>query len=114
VKLLFDANISRKIVRMIEDLFPGSTQIRLLGFSGQTADEAIWEYAKNQAFTIVTSDVDFVRLSGRFGPPPKVIRLDRMDYSTGIAAELIRRHSIIISEFGKSTNGVLVLRRPAK
>lgn len=83
----------------------------LLGLSGETADEAIWEYAKNHDFAIVTSDIDFVRISGRFGPPPQVIRLDRMDYSTAIAAELIRRRSIAISEFGKSANGVLVLRR---
>jgi predicted nuclease of predicted toxin-antitoxin system len=96
---------------MIEDLFPSSSQVMLLGFSGQTPDEAIWEYAKSQDFTIVTADIDFITLSMRFGQPPKVIRLDRMDYSTTIAAELIRRRSIVISEFAKSVNGVLVLRR---
>jgi predicted nuclease of predicted toxin-antitoxin system len=81
------------------------------GFSGETADKAIWEYAKDQDFTIVTSDIDFVRLSGRFGPRPKVIRFERMDYSTTIVADLIRRRAIVISEFGKSADGILVLRR---
>lgn len=61
MKLLFDANISRKIVPMIEDLFQGSSHVALLGLSGET---------------------DFLRLSAQHGAPPKVIRFERMNYST--------------------------------
>lgn len=111
MKLLFDANISRRIVRLLDDLFPESTQATLLGLPGETPDELIWDIAKTGEFTIVTADYDFVSLSARLGAPPKVIRLDRMDYSTAIAAALIRRHAIAISEFGKGDKNLLVLRR---
>jgi predicted nuclease of predicted toxin-antitoxin system len=111
VKLLFDANISRKIVPMIQDLFPASSQILLIGFSGETPDKAIWDYAQENNFTIVSADFDFIRLSNRFGAPPKVVRLDRMDYSTRITADLIRRNAVAISEFGSSSRAILLLPR---
>jgi predicted nuclease of predicted toxin-antitoxin system len=111
VKLLFDANLSQKIVALLEDLFPSSAQTLLLGFSGETPDKAIWDYAKEHDFTIVSADLDFIHLSNRFGPPPKVIRLERMDYSTLLAAELIRRNAVLICEFRNSDQGILILRR---
>jgi predicted nuclease of predicted toxin-antitoxin system len=96
---------------MLEDLFPDSSQVMLLGFSGETPDEEIWELARQDGFTIVTADRDFERLIARCGAPPKVIRLERMDYSTQIAANLIRRNAVAISEFENSGRDVLVLRR---
>ena len=111
MKLLFDANISRKIVRMLEDLFPESTQTTLIGFSGETADKIIWEFAKVEMFAIVTADADFVRLAEIHGAPPQIIRLEKMDYSTEVAAALIRRYSLAITEFEKSARPVLILRR---
>ena len=111
MKLLFDANISRKIVPLLEDLFPGSSQVALLGFSGETPDKVIWEVAKQGSFVIVTADADFIKMSERHGSPPKVIRLERMDYSTAIAADLIRRKAVIIAEFGTSSRNALILRR---
>ena len=111
MKLLFDANISRKIVTTLKDLFEGSSHVALLGLSGETPDEVIWESAKANEFTIVTADSDFLRLSAEHGPPPKVIRLERMNYSTRTAADLIRRNAIAISEFEASSRSVLLLRR---
>lgn len=96
---------------MLVDLFPSSSQTLLSGFTGETPDKLIWEYARESNFTIVSADSDFVHLSNRFGPPPKVIRLERMDYSTQIAADLIRRNAIAISEFAESSRAILVLRK---
>jgi predicted nuclease of predicted toxin-antitoxin system len=111
VKLLFDANLSRKIVRLLEDLFPGSSQVMLLGLPGETADATIWQIARERGFTIVSADADFMRLSEQFGAPPKVIRLERMDYSTQTAASVIRRNSLLIYEFEQSSRTVLLLRK---
>jgi predicted nuclease of predicted toxin-antitoxin system len=63
VKLLFDANISRRIVPRLIDLFPESTHVTLAGFSGETPDRTIWEFARENGFAIVTADADFVRFS---------------------------------------------------
>ena len=41
----------------------------------QADDLAIWNYAKEQGFVIVTKDSDFHELSLVFGNPPKVIWL---------------------------------------
>jgi len=97
---------------MLDDLFPSSSQVMLLGLPGETPDEVIWRLAKEHEYTIVTADMDFVRLSERFGAPPKVIRLERMDYGTAIAASLVRRYGIAIAQFERSEKEVLVLRRP--
>ena len=91
--------------------FPGSSQVMLLGLSCETPDETIWEVAREGGFTIVTADNDFLRLSAQHGAPPKVIRLERMDYSTQIAAALIRRNAATIAEFERRHRNVPVLRR---
>jgi predicted nuclease of predicted toxin-antitoxin system len=75
-------------------LFPGSSHITQVGLAGETADATIWEYARQNGFAIVTADADFLRLADQHGAPPKVVRLERMDYSTEVAAELIRRYAI--------------------
>ena len=110
MKLLFDANLSRRIVPLLTDLFPESTHISRVGLAGETPDAEIWEFAKQNRFAIVTADADFIRLADLHGTPPQVIRLERMDYSTEAAAELIRRYAIAITEFEKSAKSVLILR----
>ena len=112
MRLLFDANISRRIVALLNDLFPGSTQVMILGLSGETPDREIWTIARNGGFVIVTADGDFLRLAERDDEAvPKVVWLERMNYSTEVAAALIRRNAIAIGEFEKSDKRVLTLRR---
>ena len=111
MRLLFDANLSRRIVPLLEDLFPGSAHISQVGLAGETPDAAIWDFAKQNQFAIVRADADFLRMADLHGPPPQVIRLERMNYSTEAAAELIRRYAISITEFEKSARSVLILRR---
>ncbi len=111
MKLFFYANLSRRIVPLLENLSPASSHINVVGLRGETPDAAIWEFAKQNRFAIVTADADFLRLSELNGAPPQVIRLDRMDYSTEVAARLIRRYAIAISDFEKSSKPVLILRK---
>ena len=60
VKLLFDANLSPRLVTRLADLFPDSISTGLDRF---TTDETIWNYARLNGLTIVTADADFLRLS---------------------------------------------------
>ncbi len=62
MKLLFDENLSYRLVRLVNDLFPGSEQVRRLGLLGQT-DQAIWIYARQHSYCIVTQDDDYAELS---------------------------------------------------
>jgi len=74
MKLLFDQNLSFKLVDRLADLFPDSDQVRRLGLD-QADDRAIWEHAKRSGFVLVTQDSDFADLAALLGPPPKVIWL---------------------------------------
>lgn len=74
MKLLFDHNLSHKLVRRLEGAFPESTQIRLLDL-GTADDSIIWEYARQHGFIVVTLDADFHDLVILRGHPPKLIWL---------------------------------------
>ncbi len=58
MKLLFDANLSHKLVAGLEDLFPESLHVRTADLKGHE-DIAIWAFAKRAGFVIVTLDSDF-------------------------------------------------------
>ena len=58
MKLLFDENISHKLVPALVDLYPGSTHPRDIGLK-TSDDRLIWEYAKNNGFMIISKDADF-------------------------------------------------------
>jgi predicted nuclease of predicted toxin-antitoxin system len=74
VKLLFDQNISFKVVRQLQDIYPESSHVLRLGLNN-SSDLKIWEYAKKNGYTIVTFDADFNDLSILFKHPPKLIWL---------------------------------------
>ena len=72
MKLLLDQNLSYRLLDKIESVYPGSTQVRLLGLE-QADDLTIWRFARDNGYTIVTKDSDFHELSLLHGEPPKVI-----------------------------------------
>ena len=110
MRLLFDENLSRRLVARLSDLFPGSSHVVVAGLQ-QKPDIAIWEYAKLHGFAIVTADADFYELSTSLGPPPKVIWLRGCDYPTDAAEELIRNRAIRLAQFLQADDqGVLVLK----
>ena len=62
MKLLFDQNLSFRLCRALHDLFPGSTQAKLLGMEAAD-DEQLWAYAKAHGLTLVTQDADFANIA---------------------------------------------------
>ena len=63
MKLLFDANLSPKLVGRLADLFPDSLHVFDTGLVRFTSDEVIWEYAGDHGFVIVTAGADFLELA---------------------------------------------------
>jgi predicted nuclease of predicted toxin-antitoxin system len=108
MKLLFDENLSFKLCRQLNDLFPGSSQVRLMGLE-RADDRAIWDYAKANGFTLITFDADFAEMAALFGPPPKVIRLRCGNQPTAIIERLLRGHAGDIADFDSDRNGCLEL-----
>ena len=110
LKLLFDANLSPKLVDRLDDLFPDSVHVFDTGLGRFTSDEMIWEYAGAKGFTIVTADSDFLDLARSRGVPPKVVRLENCNYRTSRVEDLLRRHAILTTELEQSSRATLVIR----
>lgn len=112
MKLLFDENLSRRLVDAVQDLFPGSVHVTQVGLSSGTPDRQIWDYASQHGFATITADHDFLDLAGAVGPPPKIILLENCDYPTSVAARLIAANAIRLSEFDRNDRPFLILRKP--
>ena len=74
MKLLFDENLSPRLARRLQVLYPDNQHAELVGLKGQS-DLHLWEYAARQRFILVSKDNDFRQLSFVRGQPPKVIWL---------------------------------------
>jgi predicted nuclease of predicted toxin-antitoxin system len=74
MKLLFDQNLSPKLVNRLTDLFPGSSHVQSVGLDC-AVDNQVWEHARLNGFAIVSKDADYNNLSVLRGSPPKVIWL---------------------------------------
>ena len=98
MKLLFDQNISFRVVRGLQTIFPLSKQIRELNLENST-DREIWECAKREGYTIVTFDSDFYDLTLILGIPPKVIWLRFGNTSTDNLIKILTENQSIITEF---------------
>jgi len=74
MKLLFDQNISFRLLKLVQDILPEAQQVRNLNLEN-ASDRSIWEYAKIHGFTIVSFDRDFYDLSLLWGHHSKIIWL---------------------------------------
>jgi predicted nuclease of predicted toxin-antitoxin system len=110
LKLLFDANLSPKLVGRLGELFPGSAHVFETGLARSTPDEKIWEFAAAEGFIIVTADSDFLDLAKSRGSPPKVVHLENCDYRTSQVESILRRHAIWIAELEQSSRTTLSIR----
>ena len=95
MKLLFDQNLSHRLIRLLEDVFPDSQHVRNVGL--KTADDpVVWDYAKAHEFVIVSKDADFHQRSLVLGHPPKVIWVRLGNCSTADVEQLLRHHKVTI------------------
>jgi predicted nuclease of predicted toxin-antitoxin system len=97
MKLLFDENISYRILKKINALFPDSEQVFNLNLGGKK-DREIWEFAQNNEFIVVTHDEDFRDLSTVWGAPPKIIWLNTGNIRVQSLADLLisKRKEILL------------------
>ena len=112
MNLLLDENLSPRLVPRLVSLFSGLKHVREAGLR-QAEDRAIWDWAKLNAYTVVTADFDFVVMSRRLGWPPKVIHLEQCDSPFRVIENLLRASAVLITEFDKDdAAGILTLRIP--
>jgi predicted nuclease of predicted toxin-antitoxin system len=106
VRLLFDQNLSPRLLALLSDLYPDSTHVRNEGL--QTADDStVWDYAARQGYIIVSKDADFHQRSFVLGHPPKVIWIQRGNCSTDQIAGLLRLYHPALMAFEQDATRVV-------
>jgi predicted nuclease of predicted toxin-antitoxin system len=88
-RFLFDENLAARLEGELADVYPGSVHVSSVGLLG-AADLAIWQYARERSFLIVSKDEDFHRFSVLYGSPPKVIWIRSGNCSTEEIIRLLR------------------------
>ncbi|NOY49280.1 MAG: hypothetical protein GXO88_01740 [Chlorobi bacterium] len=106
MKLLFDQNISFRLIKRIIDLFPDSKQVRELGLEN-SSDTEIFDFAKRNDFAIVTFDSDFCDLNVIKGFPPKIIWIRTGNTTTKNLEILLRQKNDMIKLFLSEDYGFL-------
>ncbi len=109
MKLLFDHNLSPRLVVRLGDLYPEADHVSLVGLD-RASDDEVWQYARANGHLIVTRDSDFSDTSAVRGFPPKVIWLRLGNCTTDEAERALRTNCRLIEEFTESqVSGLLEL-----
>jgi len=87
--LLFDQNLSPKLVDRLTEVFPGSVHVSEVGLA-QALDRVVWEYARSHNLVLVSKDADFGELGLILGFPPKVVWIRRGNCITSDIEGLLR------------------------
>ena len=109
MKFLVDENISRKIIPAITAWFPDSKHVTDLSLKNRD-DSDIWNYAKENDFSILTKDSDFIEILALEQFPPKIVWVQRGNCSTNVILDIISSNTLRINSFlADADNGLLVL-----
>jgi predicted nuclease of predicted toxin-antitoxin system len=107
VKLLFDQNLSPRLVDALADLYPGSTHVRKVGLD-RASDIEVWAFAQRNDYTIVSKDSDFNERVLLQGAPPKVVWIRRANCSTHQVEGILRNQKTAIESLDKNANESLL------
>lgn len=113
MRLIFDENLSHRLVQGVERDYPGSVHVSTLGLLGAT-DDAIWEVARKEAYTIISKDNDFRQLSFLHGAPPKIIWLSVGNAGTEAILRFLQSQRREIQAFEEDREASLLLLALAK
>jgi predicted nuclease of predicted toxin-antitoxin system len=109
LKLLFDHNLSPRLVQSLADLFPDSSHVYWLGLD-QADDRRVRDCALQNDFIIVTKDADYSELCWWLGFPPKVVWIRRGNCKTAAIADILRDHFDQIKAMNEDqTTGIIML-----
>lgn len=109
MKLLFDQNLSPRLVERLRDILPESSHVSQFGLA-IAPDAVVWEYARMHGYTLVSKDADFSELSLLRGFPPRVIWLQIGNCATRQIEALLRTYLQAIITFDEDADaGVLIL-----
>ena len=89
-RLLFDQNLSPRLVSLVADQFPDAVHVQLFGLAIAT-DVEVLEFAALEDLVIVTKDKDFADLVTSRGGGPRILWVMLGNVTTDQIAESILR-----------------------
>ena len=102
MKLLFDQNLSPRLVGFLADIFPDSLHVQSISL-GRARDEQVWRYAMEHGFAIVTRDSDFQERSQLANSAPKIVWIQRGNCSTQEIEAMLRTNADRIAALENDT-----------
>ena len=110
MKLLLDQNLSFRLIGTLSSVFPDSKHVKDFDLI-RAPDSAVWSFARENGFAVVSKDADFVNLALLFGQPPKLIYLQVGNCATERIGELLLDSQDAIRQFlENATEAVLTLQ----
>jgi predicted nuclease of predicted toxin-antitoxin system len=98
LRLLFDQNLSPRLVHLLFDVYSACSHVQDLGMD-RSSDTEVWNYAAEHGYTIVSKDADFHQRSLLLGAPPKVVWIRQGNCSVADTATLLRERFIAVERF---------------
>ena len=95
----------------LRDVWTDVVHVRAVGLAAAD-DSAVWAYATQHGFTIVSKDGDFSGRSSLYGAPPKVIWLALGNCSTSEIERRLRSHRDEIETFTTEPDTTLLVIEP--
>ena len=103
MKLLFDQNISPRILKILPQELSDCQQVWFVGLE-DSSDFEIFQFSRDNDFAIVTFDSDFVDLNAMYGPPPKIVYLNTGNLSTQNTSDLLIDNILRINHYLESNS----------
>jgi predicted nuclease of predicted toxin-antitoxin system len=103
IKLLLDANLSWRLVKLLQNDFPRTEHVDFCKLKVPSKDKEIWEYARLNEFIIITNDEDFYEYAVYYGFPPYAVLLRMGNQSTKFIFDTIIQHKEKIINLISST-----------
>jgi predicted nuclease of predicted toxin-antitoxin system len=107
MKLLFDQNLSPRLVDRLNDVYPNSVHVMDVDLD-RALDHEIWTFAHENDFAIVTKDSDFGEISVLRGSPPNVVWIRRGNCSTQAIETLLRQHYEAVTALKEDPESAIV------
>jgi predicted nuclease of predicted toxin-antitoxin system len=108
MKLLFDQNLSHRLVKALADMYPDCQHIRNVGLK-EAPETEVWNFARGNGYAIVSKDSDFYQRSLLLGFPPKVVWLRLGNCSTHTVEQLLRKHLEDVERFNADTTATFLI-----
>ncbi len=98
MRLLFDQNLSHRLVAKLAAEFPGAAHVRDADLAA-APDSDVWAYAAVNGLVLVSKVTDFQQRALLHGHPPKVIWVRSGNGPTAAVAALLRTRLADIAAF---------------